>query len=367
MTIQLQPFDSPAAWHPDEMKNHEHWTFTLNQTDARQLAQSVRCNHSPDRDLFDYHRDEFDFGDAMPLIHKAALQAHEGCGLALVKGLPRDLLSPDEFKLLNWAIGLHLGVARPQGKMSQYISEVKADGMNYRSAAGRGYNSNAALDFHVDGCDLVTLACYNKAKLGGQSLVSSSISAWNVLVTERPDLAQVATEMFYFGRNTEQAPDEEPFYGQPLFDMADGRLFGKWNRNRMRTAQDLADVPKLTSAQQQCGELLDDILRRPEIMFTMWLEPGDLQLMNNHVMLHSRTHFEDYETPEKRRLLYRVWLATPNSVRLPDTWWPFYRSIEPGTVRGGMRGHHHDAQCQTFDKRQADLLGMGPGVALDLP
>ncbi|MGB7297738.1 MAG: TauD/TfdA family dioxygenase [Burkholderiaceae bacterium] len=357
--MKLQAIDSPAAWHVDDMQQRERWTFTLNDADARQLAKSVRSAYAPDRELFDYHRDEFDFGNAMELVSMAALHAREGCGLALVKGLPRDLLDPDEFKLLNWAIGLHLGVARPQGKMSQYISEVKADGMNYRSAAGRGYNSNAALDFHTDGCDLVALACYNKARSGGQSMVSSSVSTWNALVNERPDLAQVATDMFYFGRNTEEAPGEEAFYGQPLFDVADGRLFGKWNRNRIRTAQGLAGVPALTTAQQQCGDLIDEILRRPENMLTMWLEPGDLQLMNNHVMLHSRTHFEDYDAPEKKRLLYRVWLATPDSVRLPATWWPFFRSIEPGTVRGGIRGHHHNSRCRAFEKSQAELLGMG--------
>ena len=59
---------------------------------------------------------------------------------------------------MNWAIGLHTGVARPQGKASQYISPVRDAGVDYRAASGRGYSSNAKLDFHVDGADLATLA-----------------------------------------------------------------------------------------------------------------------------------------------------------------------------------------------------------------
>ena len=46
----------------------------------------------------------------------------------------------DAFRLLNWAIGLHVGVARPQGKASQYISPVRDAATDYRSASGRGYS-----------------------------------------------------------------------------------------------------------------------------------------------------------------------------------------------------------------------------------
>jgi len=356
--MTLTTFDSPAAWCADAIERDRSWVFPLDDGARTRLAENVVAVFDPERPLLDYRRDDFDLDPAMDTIARAAREAHFGRGLALVKGLPRDALGAEQFKVMNWAIGLHLGVARPQGKMSQYMSEVRAAGMNYRSAAGRGYNSNAALDFHTDGCDLVTLSCYNKAKSGGQSIVSSSVSAWNRLVSERPDLAEVARQDFFFGRNTEEAPDEGPYYRQPLYDEADGRLFGKWNRNRVRTAQALPGVPGLSDAQKQCGDLLDDILRRPDVMFTMWLEPGDLQLMNNHVMLHSRTTFEDHDDPERKRLLFRLWLAPPDSVRLPQSWQDFFRSIEPGTVRGGIRGHHHDDACRAFEARQAKTLGM---------
>jgi len=93
-------------------------------------------------------------------------------------------------------------------------------------------------------------------------------------------------------------------------------------------------------------------------MFTMWLEPGDLQLPNNHVMLHSRTRFEDGDDPDRQRLLYRIWIAPPNSVRLPQSWADFFGTTEPGTVRGGIRGHQHDETCKEFERRQAKSLGM---------
>jgi hypothetical protein len=32
--------------------------------------------------------------------------------------------------------------------------------------------------------------------------------------------------------------------------------------------------------------------------------------------------------------------------------------VEPGSVRGGIRGHNHDKLCRAFEVRQALSLGM---------
>lgn len=351
-----------AAWTVADLHRDAGWRYRIDGPAAAQLAETVRRAFDPDRPLFDYTRDDFDFGPAGDVIAAAVREAHHGRGLALVQGLPRAALSEGEFRLLNWAIGLHAGVARPQGKASQYISEVRDAGTDYRGAGGRGYSSNARLDFHVDGADIATLGCFNKAKAGGQSMITSSLTALAALQAERPDLAEVAHQTFYFSRQNEEAADEGPYYGQPLVDHCEGRTFAKWNRNRVMSAQRIDAVPRLSDAQRECMDVMDQILQRPGLMFTMYLEPGDLQIFNNHVMLHSRTDYEDFEKPEEKRLLFRLWLAPPDSVRLPDSWWDFYRSTEPGTVRGGIRGHHHDEACRAFDRRQAASLGMAvPG------
>ena len=259
---------------------------------------------------------------------------------------------------MNWGIGLQFGVARPQGIKTQYLSSVRNIGTDYRASNGRGYSSNSRLDFHADGTDVVLLSCYNKAKMGGESMVTSSISAYMALCQERPDLAEIALQDFFFSRQKEEAPGEGPFYGQPLFDICDGRLFGKWNRNRVQSAQNIEGVPILTSVQNELMDKLDEILSRSEFMYKMFLEPGDLQFLNNHVMLHSRTDYIDYKDPSRHRLLQRLWLAPPDSIPLPKSWGDFFRSIKPGTVRGGIRGHNHDEACSKFEAHQASKLGM---------
>ena len=122
-------------------------------------------------------------------------------------------------------------------------------------------------------------------------------------------------------------------------------------------------MPPLTERQRDAMDLLDTVLRRPELMYSMHLRPGDMQILSNHATLHSRTDFENHEDPARKRLLFRLWLAPPDSCRLPESWRPAYRSVEPGAVRGGIIGQQHDERCRAFERRQAADLGMWMSAA----
>jgi hypothetical protein len=350
--------ESPAAWTVDDLNLDRSWIYLLDERARRDLAQAVARAYDPAKSLFDYRRGDFDLGTAGPVIARALQESRTGRGFAVLRGLPRADMTPAAFELLTWAIGLHAGVARPQGKATQYLSAVRDAGTVYRSGGGRGYSSSSELDFHTDGADVVLLSCYNVARAGGMSMVTSSVTAHNVLAAECPELLEVLHQDFHFSRQQEQAPDEGPYYPNPIFDVADGRLFSKWNRNRVARAQLLPGVPQLTPRQIAATERLDAVLRRPDLMYAMYLEPGDIQILNNHVTLHSRTEFEDHDEPERRRMLFRLWLAPPDSPRLPESWKPFYRAVAPGVVRGGIIGQAYDETRRRFERRAAADVGM---------
>jgi alpha-ketoglutarate-dependent taurine dioxygenase len=347
-----------AAWTTDDLQADTGWMFELDDQARRDLGSAVRRAVDPARMLLDYRRDDFDLGSAWPVIAAALREVRDGKGFVILRGMPRDGLTAAEFELLTWAIGLHTGVARPQGKASPFMTAVRDAGTVYRSGKGRGYSSNADLDFHTDSADVVLLTCYNVARSGGMSMVSSSVTAHEVLAAERPDLAELLHQPHYFSRQQEQAPDEAPFYRNPVYDERDGLLFSKWNRNRLRSAQAIEGVPALSAQQLEALDRLDEILRRPSVMHSMYLQPGDMQILNNHVTLHSRTEFVDYEDPALKRCLFRLWLAPPDGVALPESWLPAYRSVDPGYVRGGITGQGYDDQRRAFEIRQAADLGM---------
>jgi hypothetical protein len=67
----------------------------------------------------------------------------------------------------------------------------------------------------------------------------------------------------------------------------------------------------------------------------MELQPGDIQLVHNHTILHDRTAFEDYPEPERKRHLLRLWLAPPAARPLPEVYAERFGSITPER-RGGV-------------------------------
>ncbi|MFC4274419.1 TauD/TfdA family dioxygenase [Achromobacter aloeverae] len=351
--------NSRAAWTVQEVTLDTSWTYRLSPEQAAGLLAVVRAGRLTDAALLDYRKTDFPFAPAtLDVIRAAFREVRDGRGMALIKGLPRADVSPEEFELLTWAIGLHFGVARPQDRNSAYINKVKDVGASYRSPTGRGYSSNAQLDFHIDGSDVVLLSCYNQAPVGGMSMCTSSVKVFETIASERPDLLEALQSPYPYSRNGDQQPHEPAWIHVPIYGFEAGRTFCVWNRNRVLNAQKIEGVPRLTSLQSEAIGYLDAVVRRPDLMFCMHMEPGDLQLLSNQTMLHSRTSFEDHPDEDRKRTLYRLWLAVPDSLRLPGGWAQYLGSTEPGTVRGVTKGHRYDEQCLRFDTEQARSMGM---------
>ncbi|WP_213958929.1 MULTISPECIES: TauD/TfdA family dioxygenase [unclassified Variovorax] len=353
------PGRDASAWTVHDLTIDARWIHPLDAEDRADLLTVLRAGHRPGQPLLDYRRRDFPFGSrVLAKLKRAFEDALNGRGVALVKGLPREGVSPEEFELLTWAIGLHVGVARPQDKLSRYINMVKDVGADYRSPTGRGYSSRAQLDFHIDGADIVALSCYNQAPEGGDSMCTSSVAAYRQLLIERPDLAEVLREPFPFSRQGEQKEGEVAFRQTPIYDLRGDNVFCGWNRNRVINGARLPNAPEISATQHEAMDSLDEILRRPNLMYLMRLEAGDLQLLSNHTALHSRTEFRDDEAEDKKRTLYRLWLSMPDAPPLPPSLAAFWGAIEPGIVRGGIEGHHYDDACQRFDSAQAEAMGM---------
>lgn len=345
-----------ASWRASALDADRSWIYRFGAAEQKALRRALRA--APKREhLLDYTREDFDLGAAKPVLEGALEQVKHGRGIAVVRGLPREDVSEEQFALLSWGIGLHFGVARPQGIETQYLSAVRDVGTVYRSGRGRGYSSNAELDYHTDSADLVFLSCYNRAASGGRSLTTSTWAAYEEMERQHPRLLHWLREPLHFSRQGEEAVDEGPTCEQPVYDMADGTLVCRWNWNRVNSAQQMAGVPKLDPEHLEALNRYDAIVRMPELVHDFWMEPGDLQIVNSHRTLHSRTQFVDHPDDSRKRLMYRLWIAPPDSQQLPAAWGQLYRHVEPGAVRGGIRGRAYDRRCEDFERRQSAAVG----------
>lgn len=60
------------------------------------------------------------------------------------------------------------------------------------------------------------------------------------------------------------------------------------------------------------------MLDRPEMKFRSRLDRGEAVFFNNFEVLHSRTHFTQWEDPAKTRHLLRLWLQCDPSRPIPE-------------------------------------------------
>jgi hypothetical protein len=173
------------------------------------------------------------------------------------------------------------------------------------------------------------------AKAGGFSSLVSTVSIFNEMRRRRPDLVQVLFEPIETDRRGEVVGDQRPYFRIPVFNWHAGVLSAIYHRPYIESARRFPNVPALTPTQIEALDAFDALANSPELHFFMEFKAGDVQLVHNHTLLHDRTAFEDWPEPDRKRHLYRLWLAPPQARTLPPAFAERYGSVTPGD-RGGI-------------------------------
>jgi hypothetical protein len=349
-----------AGWLSRQATEDPGWMQRLGPEAVQGFDDALRHAKAAGLALLDMGQEDFPLPPASRQALEQAVAATQGpWGMCLLKGFPVDRWSEADCRLAYWGMGLHMGVARTQNRASEIINDVRDAGGSYKSTNGRGYNTNAELDFHCDSCDVVALLCRRTAREGGASKVVSSQALVAEFARRRPDLVATLRQPFHYSYQGAQDPSQAPYYQIPLLGAEDAPFAFRINRKNVTAAQrDFNDVPRLSVAQTEALDLIDILLQDPALSYSMWLEKGDLQLLNNYKVVHSRTRFVDHEDPDQKRHLLRLWLAVPISQRLPRDWAAYYGDDRAGSVRGGLRGSQRKQDFEDFERRQAARMGM---------
>jgi alpha-ketoglutarate-dependent taurine dioxygenase len=354
--------NTPRGWTTDDARNDTSWVQRLSADEVAGFDAALAHAKAAAKPWLAMTAADFPLNDAARQALARAFATTQGrWGLCLLKGFPVERWSEDDAKLAYWGIGLHTGVARTQNPASEVMNNVRDEGAAYKAANGksRGYNTNAGLDFHMDSADVVALLCRRTAKTGGESIVASTIAVAEELKRRRPDLYEVLKQPFHHHYQGSQDPVQPPYYVQPIIGSDPEHFAMRVNRKNIVAAErDFPEVARVAPQQWEALDLLEEIMADPRWCFRMQLEQGDLQLVNNYVIVHSRTPFEDFEEADRKRHLLRLWLAVPDSQPLPADWAEYFIDTRPGSVRGGLRGSNSTAEFAAYEQRQAAALGM---------
>ena len=226
---------APRAWTADEVRQDNSWIQRLTAAEIDGFREALQHARTLGKPLLDMQQADFPLNDVARAALDRAIGTTQGrWGMCLVKGFPVDEWSEEDTKLAYWGMGLYMGVGRTQNRASQVMNDVRDEGADYKVKGGRGYNTNAGLDFHQDSCDVVGLLCRRTARSGGTSKVISSIKLRDEVQRLRPDLIPVLQQPFFHSYQGTQDPSQPPFYPCPI--LGDDPQFFAVRANRKNTA-----------------------------------------------------------------------------------------------------------------------------------
>jgi hypothetical protein len=322
----IEKLGGPAAWNGADLLAQRDWIRPLEGMAVEELDSALRAATARGLDWSALTAESFPLPTLSRAMADVAEELENGRGAVKLTGVPVDRYGEKALRALFFGLGSHIGTPVPQNGGRGMMRDIRDNG-------GTRVESSDGLRWHNDRTDVVALLCVRKAQAGGISRIVSAVAIHDAMQARRPDLLAELYRDYFRSTVGDEVGAETPYYPLPVFALCDGHFTCNFSKTYIEAAQRFAAVPRLTATQAEAVDMVMALAE--ELCFEMPLEPGDIQLLNNHVIYHGRTPFTDDAAAGRDRLLYRLWLSMPNSRPLPESHRPLWGRIEAGAIRGG--------------------------------
>lgn len=304
--ILKQKVEIPAAWKGKDIKDDGSWIFHWTDEHIAILEKGLASVKAKGLTCPDFTKEDFPITELAEEINYFNTELEDGKGFILIRGLPIERYTDEEAAIIYYGLGLHMGTPVSQNIKGDMLGHVRDVGAADPKTV-RVYETSEYLPYHADLADVVGLLSLRKAKSGGMSSLSSATTLFNEILENHIEYLGLLHRHFLMEHiaNGDAGP-------VPIFSYYKGKLSAMHLRQYIEIAQARVGLP-LSPVEIEAFDLVDSILNDPDIRLDMMMEPGDIQFCNNYTIFHSRTGFEDYEEPERKRHLYRLWLKMPNA------------------------------------------------------
>ena len=336
LTMPEGAIEDTAAWRGTDLARDGGWRYELSDTEIRELDDAMRATVAEGLPIIAIDRANFHLPGFSERLRSLREEVMNGRGFVQIGGVPVRDYSKEEAARVFFGIGAHLGSARSQNAEGHVLGHVCDLGHDFHNNADlRGYRAGGPLKFHTDSVDIVGLLCLRAAMEGGDSKLVSAATIHNEILKRRPDLVPELYRPIHRDRRGEVPEGKDPWWVMPIFQWHRGRLFSHFSEVYIRSVERFPEVPRFTDAQHECFDLIEEIADDPEIHLAAPFREGDVQFLDNHRILHGRHDYRDWDDPDRRRYLLRLWVCPPDGPQLPPAYAERYGSIEIGD-RGGI-------------------------------
>lgn len=312
------PITAPCAWRAADV-TRDDWIIPIPPKALVELNELASHFSGYEGAVEALSAADYTLDAVIELMNVVNDRLHHGVGFVVLDRLPVERWGDQAAKAVGWILTSLLGPVVMQKVDGTRLYEVKDSG----AALGYGVRrsvTNLDQDFHTDGGwltqtpEITTLVCLRPATAGGLSRVASLATAHNELRERSPKYLTRLYQPFWWDRQAEHAPEDSKSSRHPVFVWQDGKL----------TVRHYADYVR--RGYQLLGESLDEegdtaltamkaIVDDPKNWIEFQLEQGQIEYVNNRLLAHSRTAFED-DASEGGRYLLRIWTRSEGGIEL---------------------------------------------------
>ena len=346
--MHRKPITGDCVWHGADISTRHDWRFRLTDEMWYELLSATNKAERQSLTWAEVGQHNFDIPLTADLLKKISTFLEQGPGLAKLQGLQLEQLTQAQRRIMFYGIGQNLGSPVSMSQQGMMMSDVTDEGANSAKRYGHvkdtddndflssraRVHSTGKLRFHNDRCDVVALLCVAQAMTGGISRLASVPTIHNIMLQRRPDLLALLFANYHRSRLGEEFGDNAAWYSIPIFAQHQDHFTSHYSRTFIEAAQLNPEVEKMSAAQWQAIDLMHEIA--DEVAFETTQQPGEIQFLNNHVIFHGRTEYQDNPDTDVRRLLHRLWISMPNSRPLPASYRVLFGEVQPGVTRGGI-------------------------------
>lgn len=308
---RLTPVNDDSAWTARTFKDGDGWIRHLTVDHLNEIESALNNLISKGRTLDTVTPQDFQAAKLSSFLKDLIRDDIAKRGFGMIRGFPVQQYNQNEMEMFFWGVGTLMGKGVSQNAAGHRLGHVRDQGLNYNTLNVRGYQTRAHLPFHCDPSDVVGLFCVNKAVSGGLSSVVSGIAMYNEILRERPQYLDLLYRGFIYDRRGEETEHQSALSDfVPVYSLLDGDLSMRYVRKSMETAKEKQGQP-FADDELEVLDYMEALSHREDLIYSMMLEPGDMQFCNNYLVLHSRTDYEDHQELEKKRHMLRLWLQIP--------------------------------------------------------
>lgn len=310
--IPTPSIDEANVWSGGNFQSGEEWVVQLSPAHVAELKSAMDMATAAGINPASIRPDRFKLPTLTHLLDDAYETIEHGRGFLVLRGWPAADFDQQQNLTVFCGIASYFGEAKVQNYEGEAIVDVIDRAKPYDHTS-RGYMSNKRLPFHSDGADLVGLLCLGEPAEGGTSLLLSATKLYNTILDEHPEYLDTLMRGFFHHRRGQHDPGESPVSPEriPVFSFSDGLLHCCYNRNPIDWV--VHEGIALSTDEIKILDYFDALCHRPGMAVEMTFQRGDMQFVNNFVILHSRTEYRD--DADHQRHLVRLWLENPRSRR----------------------------------------------------